>query len=406
MFFFLFATAFAVFPGYIKKDEQNYLEIRKPGFIGRIPQLGFGTYNLEGDDCNRLVSQAIELGYRHIDTADGYKNHKDIARALKDSEVKRDDMFITSKINYNDYGTERTRLAIDRILSELELEYIDMIMLQFPGVKYDEEQGHDVGGVLDVGIGYVMADVEASLKLRIEAWRALEAALENRKVRFIGVANYEVSHLKELLRYAKFPPSVNQVELHPFLPKMELQEFCKENKIIVEVYGSIVQNGMKDFLKDKIVGDMAEVHDKSEAQVALRWAVQQDLVVLPKSTKVARIKENMDIFDWELRMSDRAVLMFFDCEGSLKRTDKVMKSCRKTPCGKACYTGTHYWDPSLVPASNLKSTIDRLSKEVDMSLAGEDSGDIKSLAGEDSDGLKSSAGEGLGDQSEGKHDEL
>lgn len=365
MLCWVFAVALAVFPGKVTRDGQNFMEIRKPGFLGRIPQLGLGTYQLKGEKCYKQVLKALELGYRHIDTADNYGNQKEIARALKKSKVPRDKIFITSKISYNDHGTERAQQAIDRILSELELDYIDLLLIHFPGVMYDEESGRDKGGALDVGEGYVMADLEASLKLRIETWRVLEAALDERKTRFIGVSNYEISHLKELLRYARIPPSVNQVELHPFLPKMKLVEFCVKEKIVLEVYGSVNQNGKKKFLRDSIIAEMAAVHEKSEAQIALKWAVQQDMVVLPKSSKVARIKENMDIFDWELRTSDQAVILFFDCETALTKSDKVSKSCTNTPCGKSCYPGTHYWDPSLVPASNRKSLIDRVSKEVD-----------------------------------------
>jgi len=375
----LFAVALAAFPGKITRDGQNYLEIHKPGFLGRIPQLGYGTYKLKGEKCYKAVLKALELGYRHIDTADSHKNQKEIARALKDSKVPRSDVFITSKISYKDHGTERAQQAIDRILSELELEYVDLLLIHFPGIMYDEDAGRDIGGSLDIGEGYVMADLEASLKLRIETWRALEAALEKRQTRFIGVSNYEVSHLKELLRYAIIPPSINQVELHPFLPKHKLIEFCQKKKILLEAYGSIVQNGRKKFIQDKIVGDIAAVFDKSEAQIALAWAVKQNIVVIPKSSKPARMKENMDIFDWEIRVSDQALCLFFECETALTRSDKVSKSCNNTPCGKHCYPGTHYWDPSLVPASNLKSTIDRLSGEVDDELAseGKDDSSIK-----------------------------
>jgi len=370
MLCWVFAIALAAFPGKFVKNGQNYLEIHKTGFIGRIPQLGYGTYQLKGEKCYKAVLKALEMGYRHIDTADNYGNQKEIGKALKETKVKREEIFITSKISYNDHGTERAQRAIDRILSELDLEYIDLLLIQFPGVMHDEEAGRDIGGPLDVGEGYVMADLEASLKHRIETWRVLEAALEERQTRFIGVSNYEIPHLKELLRYARIPPAVNQVELHPFLPKMELQAFCKENKIVVAAYGSIRQNGKKKFLRDSIIADMAAVHEKSEAQVALKWAVQQDLVVLPKSAKTARMKENMDIFDWELRTSDQALLLFFDCNTKLTKSDKVTKSCTNTPCGKHCYPGTHYRDPSLVPASNLKSIIDRVSREVDDELAG------------------------------------
>jgi len=365
MLYWLFAVALLGFPGKVVRDGQNFLEIRKPGFLGRIPQLGLGTYKLKGEKCYKQVLKALELGYRHIDTADNYGNQKEIGRALKETKVPREKIFITSKISFNDHGTERAQQAIDRILSELELDYIDLLLVHFPGVMYDEEAGRDIGGVLDVGEGYVMGDLEASLKLRIETWRVLEAALDKRQTRFIGVSNYEISHLKELLRYARIPPSVNQVELHPFLPKMKLIEFCKENKITMAAYGSVRQNGKKKFLRDDIVNEMAGVHEKSEAQIALKWAVMQDLVVLPKTSKVARMRENMDIFDWQLRTSDQAVLLFFDCNTSLTKSDMVSKSCNSTPCGKSCFTGTHYWDPSLVPASNSKSVIDRLSKEVD-----------------------------------------
>jgi len=382
MLCWLFSIAVAVFPGPIVREGQNYLEIHKPGYIGRIPQLGYGTYRLKGEECYKGVLKALELGYRHIDTADSYKNHKEVARALKDSKVPREKVFITSKITWSDHGTRRARKAINRILTELGLDYVDLLLIHFPGVKYQENQGRDMGGPLDVGIGYAMADLNASLKLRIETWRALEAAQDNLQTRFIGVSNYEISHLKELLRYAKIRPAVNQVELHPFLPKYKLQEFCKENQIIIEAYGSIVQNGRKKFLKDKVIGDMAAVFDKSEAQVALKWAVQQDLVVLPKSSKPGRIKENMDIFNWELRGSDRAVILFFDCDTSLTKSDKISKSCTNLPCGKSCFTGTHYWDPSLVPAANLKKTIDVLVAQVDEELASEGSGDSGEVASE------------------------
>jgi len=358
------------FPGGIKRNGQVYLEIHKPGYVGRIPQLGFGTWLLNGEDCYEKVLTALELGYRHIDTADVYNNHKEIARALKKTQVPRDNIFITSKVSFGDHGTERTSRAIDRILSELELDFLDLLLIHFPGIKYDAEEGRDDGGSLDVGEdSKVVADREASLKLRIETWRAMEEALQNGKTKFIGVSNYELSHLKELQKYAKIPPAVNQVELHPFLPKTKLQEYCRKHKIILQAYGSVVQNGAKELLNNKIVGDIAEALEKSEAQVGLKWAVMQDLVVLPKSSKDSRIKENMDIFDWELRSSDQVLLMSLDCNSKLKEGGSKPESCiKESPCGKHCYGGTFYWDPSLVPAVTAKSTILRITKEVDQGL--------------------------------------
>merc|ERR1719419_1639349 len=154
------------FPGGITRNGQVYLEIHKPGYVGRIPQLGFGTWLLNGEECYERVLTALELGYRHIDTADVYNNHKERARALQKTDVPRDKIFITSKISFGDHGTERTRRAIDRILSELELDFVDLLLIHFPGVQYDAEQGRDDGGSLDVGeVSSVMADMEASLKL-------------------------------------------------------------------------------------------------------------------------------------------------------------------------------------------------------------------------------------------------
>ncbi|QHX36757.1 aldo/keto reductase [Spiroplasma sp. BIUS-1] len=241
-----------------------------------IPQVGLGTYKLtdESETLNSIKA-ALENGYRHIDTATIYNNHKVVARALKESNVKREEVFITSKIWNTHHAYDLAKQAIDEILEELELDYIDLLLIHWPTEK------------------------------RLECWKALEEAVEQGKVKSIGVSNFQAHHLKELLEVCKIKPVINQFELHPALQNLEVVNECKQNDIVVESWGTMIRG--KCFEIDQIQ-QLAKKYNKSAAQICLRWAFQLDYVIIPKSSKPSRVVENIQIEDFELTQEDMQLL--------------------------------------------------------------------------------------------------
>ncbi|AUM62757.1 aldo/keto reductase [Spiroplasma monobiae] len=241
-----------------------------------IPQIGLGTYKLtDENETLNSIKAALESGYRHIDTATVYNNHKVVARALKESNVKREEVFITSKIWNSHHSYLLAKQAIDEILEELELDYIDLLLIHWPTEN------------------------------RLECWKALEEAVEQGKVKSIGVSNFQAHHLKELLEICKIKPVINQFELHPALQNLEVVNMCKQNDILVESWGTMIRG--KCFEIDQIK-QLAKKYKKSEAQICLRWAFQLDYVIIPKSSKPSRVIENIQIEDFELTNEDMQLL--------------------------------------------------------------------------------------------------
>jgi diketogulonate reductase-like aldo/keto reductase len=234
-----------------------------------LPQVGLGVYlAAHGDEAQRAVSEAVRLGYRHIDTAKDYGNEEDVGIALRESGVPRDELFVTTKLWNDDQGYDEALRAFDASVARLGMEVVDLYLLHWP-----------VPGK------------------RLDSWRALERLLAEGRVRAIGVSNFMPHHLDELLARAQVVPAVNQIELSPFLQHRPTREVCARHGIVVEAYSPLTKGRR---LGHPTVVEVARQVGRTPAQVLLRWAVQHGLVVLPKSVQPARIAENLALFDFEL----------------------------------------------------------------------------------------------------------
>lgn len=242
-----------------------------------IPVLGLGVYQAaSGGEAERAVRYALEIGYRHIDTASVYENEQDVGRAIKESEIPREEIFITTKLWNSDHGYGSTLKAFDESRKRLGVDYIDLYLIHWP--------------------------VE---DLRLESWHAMTSLLEKNLCRAIGVSNYTIRHLEELLASSALIPAVNQVEFSPFLYQKELLEFCLRNQVQLEAYSPLTQ-GKK--LDDPALEALAEKYNKTAAQILIRWAIEHEMVVIPKSVHHNRIKENADVFDFSISREDMALL--------------------------------------------------------------------------------------------------
>lgn len=235
----------------------------------QIPQVGLGVYQSgRGQETQRAVADALELGYRHIDTARIYGNEQDVGAAMRASGIPREQLYVTTKLWNDDHGYDAALRACDASLKRLGLEYLDLYLLHWPVPRK-----------------------------RLDSWRALEKLQADGKVRSIGVSNFMVHHLEELLGSAKVAPAVNQIELSPFLQQAAVRAYCKQHHIVVEAYSPLTRG---ERLRDPVVQRIADELGRTPAQVLLRWGLQRDLVILPKSVRRARIAENLQLFDFEL----------------------------------------------------------------------------------------------------------
>ncbi|XP_064185192.1 aldo-keto reductase Mvan_2161 [Anguilla rostrata] len=262
----------------------------------QMPLLGLGTFRLRGpEETQRVIDAALAAGYRAFDTAAVYRNEAELGRALRDLLPKhglsRGDVFITSKLGPRDQG-HRAREGCARSLEQLGLEYIDLYLVHWPGT-----QGLPVGD-------------QQNPRNRAESWAALEQFHADKKFRAIGVSNYTPGHLKELLRVCRVPPAVLQVEFHPKLAQGELRALCREAGVCFQAYSSL---GAGALLSDPDVLAVAAGCGRTPAQVLLRWAVQQGVPVLPKSSQPERVGENGRVFDFHLSEEDMGRLSALDC---------------------------------------------------------------------------------------------
>jgi methylglyoxal/glyoxal reductase len=234
-----------------------------------MPQFGLGVYKVEkGRQIEDTVKDAINIGYRLIDTAAFYENEEGVGKAIKESGVPREELFITTKVWNTDQGYDQTLNAFDNSLKKMGLDYIDLYLIHWPvKEKY------------------------------LETWRALEKLYKDGKARAIGVSNFQIHHIKDILENASEKPAVNQVELHPLLSQKELRAFCGEQNIKVQAWSPIARGRV---LEDNDIKKIAEKHGKSAAQIILRWHLQNGIMVIPKSVKKDRLRENADIFDFVL----------------------------------------------------------------------------------------------------------
>lgn len=262
----------------------------------QMPLLGLGTYKLVGaENVHQAVDAALAAGYRSFDSAAVYRNEADLGKALKELLPKysltRQDVFITSKLGPKDQGCGAMEGAL-RSLSELDLGYIDLYLIHWPGT-----QGLDVSDHRNPGN-------------RAKSWAALEELQAEGVLKAIGVSNYTVSHMTELLQHCSVPPALLQVEFHPRLLQPDLRELCAQSGVIFQAYTSL---GRGELFTDPVVLEVAKNCSRSPAQVLLRWAVQQDVGVLPKSSSPDRIRSNAAIFDFSLSEEDMAKLSGLDC---------------------------------------------------------------------------------------------
>ncbi|HKB85752.1 MAG TPA: aldo/keto reductase [Ignavibacteriaceae bacterium] len=238
-----------------------------------IPRLGFGVYLAKpGKETFNAVTWALEAGYRHIDTARAYKNEGEVGKAIKESSIKREDVFVTTKLWNQDQGYESALKAFDASLDDLGFEYVDLYLIHWP--------------------------VEGK---RRESWRALEKIYSEGRAKSIGVSNYTIKHLKEMDGYTAIKPVINQVEFHPFLYQEDLLEYCKIKEVRLEAYSPLAR---AEKLDNPDINEMAKKYSKSAAQIMIKWSLQHDLVVIPKSVHKERIKENADVFDFEIAEND------------------------------------------------------------------------------------------------------
>ncbi|MCM3573468.1 aldo/keto reductase [Mesobacillus subterraneus] len=252
----------------------------------KMPWFGLGVFKVqEGSEVVESVKAALKNGYKSIDTAAVYRNEEGVGQAIKEAGVPREELFITTKVWNSDQGYESTLQAFETSMGKLELDYLDLYLIHWPVAgKYKE------------------------------TWKALEQLYKDGRVRAIGVSNFHVHHLKDLMADSEIKPMVNQVEYHPHLAQTELLEFCKAEGIQMEAWSPLKQG---ELLSEPTIVEIAEKHKKSPAQVILRWDLQNEVVTIPKSVKEHRIIENADIFDFELSAQD------MDRLNSLNKNERV-----------------------------------------------------------------------------------
>lgn len=249
-----------------------------------IPQIGYGTFRIGNETVTGLVESALKVGYRHIDTASFYQNEEGVGKAMRNSGIPRDEIFITSKVWMDSLGYEKTIASYEQSIADLEVDYLDLLLIHWPR------------------------------PLGPESWKALETLYKEKRVRAIGVSNYNIRLLKELMEGLEIVPAVNQIELHPRLQQKELLAFCSDNDIVVEAWAPIMKGKVTDI---PLLNEIGRKYGKSAVQVTLRWHLQNGVVVLPKSSSESRMIENLAVMDFNLTAGEMEQI------GSLDRGERV-----------------------------------------------------------------------------------
>lgn len=247
-----------------------------------MPLLGFGVFQItDAAECERAVNDAIQVGYRLIDTAASYGNEEAVGKAIKRSGVSREDLFITTKLWIQDAGYERTKPAFERSLRRLQLDYVDLFLIHQP-----------------------FGDVYG-------AWRAMEELYREGRIRAIGISNFHPDRVMDMIVHNEIVPAVNQIETHPFNQQIETQKFLQENSVQIESWGPFAE-GKNNIFQNEVLGSIANKYQKSVAQIIVRWLTQRGIIAIPKSTHRERMEENFNVFDIELSPDDMDVITILD----------------------------------------------------------------------------------------------
>lgn len=251
----------------------------------KMPKLGYGVYQVTKDECERCVSDALKVGYRHIDTAQSYFNEEEVGNAIKKSGIPREELFITTKVWIEHYGYEECRKSVIESMRKLQLDYIDLVLLHQPFADY------------------------------YGAWRALEEMYAEGKLRAIGVSNFNPDRLVDICSFSRIKPMVNQVETHPHNQQKAAHEWMKKYGVVHEAWAPFGE-GRGGLFTDPVLEKIAAKYGKTTAQVMLRWHIQRSIAVIPKSTHIERMKENFDVFGFTLSDEDMQAIAALDKEQS------------------------------------------------------------------------------------------
>jgi 2,5-diketo-D-gluconate reductase A len=247
-----------------------------------IPQLGFGVFQIEPEDTAEATRTALEIGYRHIDTAQMYGNEKEVGQAVREFDIDRGEVFVTSKLNNNRQERDDILRAFDQSLEDLGFDYLDLFLVHWP-----------LPGVSDY----------------VKRWTVMEEIYASGRAKAVGVSNFQPNHLRNVFAASELKPAVNQIEVSPFLVQDELRALNADHEIVTEAWSPIARGKVAD---DPVIGSIAEKLGRSPAQVTLRWHIQRGDVVFPKSVNPSRIKENFELFDFELDQSDMVAITALD----------------------------------------------------------------------------------------------
>lgn len=284
----------------------------------KMPQLGYGVYQVTKDECERCVADALSVGYRHIDTAQSYFNEEEVGNAIKKSGIPRNDLFITTKVWIEHYGYEECRKSVLESLRKLQLDYIDLVLLHQPFSDY------------------------------YGAWRALEELYAEGKLRAIGVSNFLPDRLVDLCSFARIRPMVNQVETHPHNQQKVAHEWMTKYGVQHEAWAPFGE-GRGGLFTDPVLEEIGKKYGKTTAQVMLRWHLQRGIVVIPKSTHIERMAENFNVFDFTLSDEDMQEIAALDREQSsfFSHTDpatvEMFVRMVEERCGKTSDTAKKNW---------------------------------------------------------------
>lgn len=262
----------------------------------KIPQLGFGVYQISKEDCERCVLDALKVGYRHFDTAQAYANEEEVGSAIVKSKIPRSEIFITTKVWVSNYGYDQAKKSVEESLKKLKTDYVDLVLLH------------------------------QALSDYYGAWRALEDLYDQGKIKAIGVSNFYPDRLVDICSFARIKPMINQVELHPFTQQIEAVKWMEKYKVQPEAWAPFAE-GKNDIFNNPTIAEIGKKYNKSVAQVILRWELQRGIVVIPKSVHAERMKQNFEVFDFKLTEEDMQKITTLDTDKPLIMIHRDPNTC-------------------------------------------------------------------------------